>query len=92
MSDEPFPKIGSGWFIDDLRYPAFMSQPYAYMLQMWFINDAASIFSCDDSGGKSDFLFRLWRLPSEKEKWLGWKENLKGILGLAYIYFSYWVN
>lgn len=92
MSDEPFPSIGSGWLIDDLRYPAFMSQPYAYLLQIWFVNDAASIFSCSDVEGKSNFLFRLWRLPSEKEKWLGWKENFNGILGLAYIYFSYLVR
>jgi hypothetical protein len=92
MSDEPFPVIGSGWFIDDLRYPAFMSQPYSFLLLGLFINDAAFNFSCNDENGKSTFLFRLWRSFTEKEKWTGWKENFKGILALAYIYFGYWVK
>lgn len=92
MVDEPFPRIGSGWFIDDLRYPAFLSQPYYFLLLLSFVSDATAAFSCSDEGGKSNYLFRRWRPMWEGVKWEGWKENVKGIFALAYIYFGYWVR
>ena len=92
MAGEPYPRIGSGWYIDDLRFPAFMSQPSAYFLQIWFIRDTVSIFRSEDDAITTTLLFRPWKGTKVREEWKGWNDNFKGILCLAYIYFSYWVK
>jgi hypothetical protein len=92
MVAEPYPRIGSGWFEDDTRYPSFMSQSYNYMLFMAFINDMNWAFGCTDLVASTTYLFRPWMNVKSKEAWMGWQENFKGLCCLAYIYFGYWVS
>lgn len=92
LTDEPFANIGSGWFTDDLRYPAFLSQSYSYFFFMLFINDMSWAFNSVDELKAATFLLRPWKNIKGNLAWMGWQENFKGICCLAYIYFGYWVR
>ena len=92
MAAEPYPDLKQDWFGSDLRYPEFMSSPSFYYLFIYFLSDMSGCFSSIDDESGTTFMFRPFRNQNPKNKDIIYKENLSGLIGVAFIYFSYWVR
>ena len=92
MAGEPYPDLKQGWFGSDLRYPEFMSYGRFYFVLTTFLSDMGKAFGSVDDDSSVTFMFRPLRKQKLNDKQRVYDENLSGLLGVALIYFSYWVS
>lgn len=92
MAGEPYPDLKSGWFGSDMRYPEFMGRRFFTIFLPLLMSDMFKCFGSIDEEASETFLSRPSRVQSLKDKQRVYDENFSGMLGIAFIYFSYIVN
>lgn len=89
MSGEPYPDLKRDWLDSDLRYPEFMNSYSFVPLLGLFLSDMVKVFGTIEEESSETFLFRPLRAQGSKDKQRVYDENFTGLLGAAFIYFSY---